>query len=369
MIILRYLSKEIIKTSLAVVGLLVIIALSNKFTNLISHAAMGEIPPGLLFSFIALQIPEILAFLLPLGLFLSLILALGKLYVDNEMTAYFACGFNWGSLVKLTMILASVVMLFSMVLTLWVVPTLADVKEKLVQEQESTLLLKTLTPGRFHSLKKDRVVFYVEELSSDRKNLKKVFIAEEPAIEPSKDNLWGVLTANSGRVVRNKDGQLYVELLEGQRYEGLPGALNYSIVHFNVYGRLIEETPIQTSTLRYHRNTPTLALIGSTNTSNQAELQWRLAVPFSAIILSLLALPLASIPPRRGRFARVLPAIIVFIVYFNLLTVCKRAVANGKLPSWIGLWWVELGVLIIAIIWLFKISGYFASRKGQSVST
>lgn len=356
MIIHRYLLRDLTKTWLAVVSILLLIATSHKLVRLISKAAAGDLSPTLLMQMISLQLPELVAFLIPLSLFLSILLSFGRYSVDQEFTAMMALGVSWGRLVFLGVSFSLVLMCLTGYMTLWVVPNLEHQKENLLASEKPVALLKSLNKGRFYSFQDDRLVFYVEDLSDDKKNLSEVFIAEQPKHSPREDEDWTVVSAQKGSIkVHPDDGRIYVELQNGHRYEGTPGLQDYMMVSFDKYGRLIErKTPEEG--LYLYRSMPTKMLWGSTNTSFNSELQWRLSLPLSAPILALLAIPLSKVPPRKGRFYRILPAIILFIFYYNLLTMCKRWVSQGVLDPMIGVWWVHGLMLIIAIIMIGHVS-------------
>lgn len=356
MLIGRYLSREILHTFLGVMVVVLLVAVSNKLVRLISKAASGEIAPDLLFQMILFQIPELLAFLLPVGLFLAILLCYSRFFADNEIPVMLACGVSWTRLLKSALLISFVVMGIVAALTCYWSPKIAQYREHLLSEEGPMLLVQTVTPGRFHSLHSDRLVFYVAGSSMDRTELKHIFIADEPK-EQGEDHNRSFLTASTGKVITDPEtGATYLKLMEGQRYHGTPGEQDYSVLTFENYQRLIEgkTTP---EGVYFHRTMPTSMLWSSRSPSNHAELQWRLSLPLAAPLLALLALPLSRTTPRAGRFSRVFVAIVICIVYFNLLTVSKRWVASEHLAPEIGVWWVHLLLLVVAIGFLFHVSG------------
>lgn len=359
MIIHRYIAKDIIKAWTAILGVLLLIATSHKLVRLIGKAASGDLSPSLLLQMIGLQIPELVAFLIPLSLFLAILLTLGRMSVDQEITAFFALGGSWAKLTSMILLISFLAVAASGFMTLWWVPKLELKKDHLMAQEESTALLQALNKGRFYSFQNDQLVFYVEDLSSDKKRLHEVFIAEQPA-DPNDDKDWTVLTAMKGKViVDEKDGHTFLELQQGHRYDGMPGEQDYLMVEFDQYGKLIEKKTPKAGIYMY-RSMPTTMLWDSTNTSFTSELQWRIAIPLSAPILALIALSLSRIPPRKGRFHRLLPSIIIFILYYNLLTMCKRWVAQGTLDPHVGLWWVHGLFFLIGVALITQASGWAA---------
>jgi len=357
MVIFRYLFRELAYTFFAVILVVLLISISNKFVRLISKAASGEIAPDVLFQLILFQIPDLAAFLLPIAFFLAILITLGRLFANNEIPVLFACGFSWGQLVRFVGIGSLIVAFFTALLTCYGTPKLAQYREQVLKQEGPFLLLQTMMPGRFHSFQKDKLVFYVGDMKSDRTQLKNIFIAEHPnASQPQGEN-WSVLTARSGKIVVDpKTGLTYLTLAKGKRYVGTPGEQDYSILRFQNYQRLIEE-PVVTPNVLFHRTMATRALWQMPTPAHRAELQWRISLPLAAPLLALLALAFSSVSPRRGRFGAFFIAIVICIVYFNLLMLSKRWVALGRLPEVVGVWWVHLLLLLLGLFLLIEVSG------------
>ena len=90
-------------------------------------------------------------------------------------------------------------------------------------------------------------------------------------------------------------------------------------------------------------------LLAAEDAASKAELHWRLAAPIAALLLVLLALPLARTPPRAARYGGLLIALLGYVVYLNALGIGRALIADGTLPGWLGLWWVHATVAVIAI--------------------
>lgn len=359
----RYLLQEVLQTFFAVILVVLLIAISNQVVRLLGKAAIGAIAPNVLFEVILLKIPELLAFLLPIALFLAILLCFSRFFADNEIPVMFACGASWTRLLSVSMSMGVLIMLLAGGLTCYWGPQLAQYSKRLLSTDGPMLLLQTAASGRFHSVHQDGLVFYVSDLNADRTELKHIFIADQ-----AHDS---ILSADGGKIVTDPEsGSTYLKLENGRRYQGTPGERDYSILRFEEYQRLIEGgNPAQIQL--YHRTMPTYMLWEDLNPVNMAELQWRISVPLSALLLALLAVPLSQVAPRAGRFSRLFPAIIICILYFNLLTVSKRYIAAGTLSPILGLWWVHVLVLIGGLLFLAKTSGrahqafYALKKRGQ----
>lgn len=356
MVLRRYLVREVTYTFLAVILVILLIAVSNKFVRLVAQAASGNVPSNVLLEVILFQIPDLLAFLLPVGLFLSILLCFSRFFVDNEIPVMLACGVAWQRLTATSLALGLVIMVLAGSLTCYWVPKSAQYREQLLRAEGPILLVQTVAPGRFHSFQKDKLVFYVADVSADRSELKRVFIAEQPN-NKKVDEDRSLVTAKGGKVYTDQQsGLTYFQLNEGRRYNGTPGDMDYSVLAFKEYRRLLEE-PTKPEGLYFHRSMPTQMLWQDPKPSNLAELQWRLSVPLSAPLLALFAVPLSRVGPRQGRFGRLFVAVVICIVYYNLLTISKRWVASGTIAPSIGVWWVHLLLLGCALIFLARASG------------
>lgn len=348
----RYLARELISSFLAIVTVLLLIAISHKFVRLITKAAIGQISPAILGEFVVMHVPDLLAILLPISLFLAILLSFGKLYSNREIPVMLVLGLNWAKLIKFILCFGLFVALIVGSITIFLAPYIAKKREALVYDQGPLLLVQTVSEGRFHSFAQDKLVFYVENLSNDRRQLEKIFIAEKPQADKTLSQPWSLLIAKNGTIEQNLElNKTILNLEQGTRYTGIPGAADYSVISFDLYRKILQQNkPVED--LYYHRTMPTKMLLDSPNPSRSAEFHWRIALPISALVLSLLALSMAKVEPRKGRFSKLFIGIIAMIVYFNLLSIGKRLIKEQIIPSELGLWWVHIAVLAIAIILL-----------------
>lgn len=358
-IIARYITKEICKAFGAMVGILLLIVLSNRFVHYLAKAATGDLPIQLVLNVVGLTIPELLSYLVPLSLFIAILLTYGRLYVDSEMAVLASCGISPRYLLTLTLLIALMWAMVTAMLTLGIVPKAAMARERTLVEGELSEAIQSLTPKRFQTFSEGKFVFYMEGKDPKQSTLKGIFIAEKPKDLTYSDKGWALLTAKAAYikpVEKNKNS--YLILKNGYRYQGLPGTANYTVIAFKEYGRKIpkatEFKPTEELRAKATRDLKTAIR------EEAAELQWRLSLPLSVLILSLIAVPLSRINPRQGRFAKLLPAILLYILYYNLFTICRRWVASGTLPSFVGVWWVHGLFLLIGIGLIGKDVGWFS---------
>jgi lipopolysaccharide export system permease protein len=361
MIIFRYLTKEIFQTLFAVTFVLLLIFLSNQLVRYLSYAASGKIPASILLQLMGLEIPYLLAVLLPLGLYLGILLTYGRLYSDNELRVMQAYGLSTGKLIAITGSFALMIMMIVIVLTFWVNPLIASQKDKLIAKGISTQnLFDSLMPGRFQLSGDDKRVIYVEQVSRNHKEARNIFVAEQ------KNTSWAVLSAASGYQMRDpRTHDRFVVATEGYRYEGTPGLLDYKIIQFKKYAIRVPNPEFH-SERQLEEAIPTSTLWKNNfNPKNAAELQWRISLPLSLLLLAMFAIPMSHISPRQSRYAQILPAILIYVIYVNLLFVARDWVEHDYLPPIVGMWWVHglfLGVIMLFVFVQTKMWQWFKKR-------
>jgi len=343
-IILRYLSKQLIISMLAVAGILLLIFMSGRFIKYLAEAAAGQLSANVLFAIMAYRMPEFLQLILPLGLFIGILLAYGRMYLESEMTVLFACGMTKWQLVKLTMISALVVSATVGYMSLYLSPWGWQKVEEIFVDQSKMTEFEMLVPGRFQSLKSGERVTYTEGLSDDKREMHHVFIAEK-----NEDGGIVVLAAQRGtQLVDAHTGSRFIVLHEGARYDGQAGHRDFKVIEYESYGVKIAE-PAADAKRGKADGIPTEKLWHSNDPKDRALLQWRISIPLLVPIVALLAIPLSRVNPRQGRFFHLLPAMLIYILYLGLLIASRRSLEKESIPEWIGMWWVHLVFLITAI--------------------
>lgn len=196
MIVFRYLSREVLLTLSAVSAVLLVFIMSGRFIKYLAQAASGALDPGVLFLIMGFRLPGFLQVILPLGLFLGILMAYGRLYLESEMTVLAATGMSQQRLLAITMGPATLVGLLVAWLSFSLAPQGATQFSLLINQQDAMTEFDTLVPGRFQALRDGTRITYTKELSEDRSQLAGVFISEKRmSSDKSKDNGITVLVA------------------------------------------------------------------------------------------------------------------------------------------------------------------------------
>lgn len=363
MVIQRYLVKEVLQTMIAVLALLLLVFLGRHFARYLAEAAAGELPAELIFKLLTTLTLSYLHLLLPFSFYLAVLLAFGRLYRDNEMTALSASGV--GTLGVLTPIVGLGLAVAGLVggLALAVSPWAAERSVQLREQAEARSDLQNIVAGQFREMGTQGSVFYVEQMSDDKQLMKRVFVQNTNTQE------MDIFAAQSAyQHIDEKSGDRFLVLLDGRRYEGIPGSAEFRVHEYAKNSIRVDQKEIQQRS-RKRDAQPTGHLIGSDDPLDRAELQWRLSMPLSALLLAILAVLLSRTSPREGRYARLFGAILVFIVYLNLMGVGRMWMERGApISQLLGLWWVH--VLLSGLIAVFLIKHYgfrylFARVQGR----
>ena len=349
----RYIFREIAATWLAVTFVLLMILLTNQFARVLGDVAKGKLPKGAVIDVIGLSAVQYLTVLIPIGLFLSIMLALGRLYRDSEMPAMMACRVGpsgvYRPLVWLTLPLVVGVAWLAIDLG----PRALQTVERIGAEARREADLASIEPGRFTVFGPSNAVVYGERVTA-RGVMENVFLQRFVEDDSGEANIVEVVVAERGEQVDSDDPDIrFLVLQNGRRYEGVPGTPQFRVVEFAEHGipyRLPSLEPPEPEP----REMPVSTLVRSADPIHRAELQWRIGVPLSTIILAIFAVPLSRSQPRSGRYGRLAVGLLVFIIYFNLLSAAKAWVEKGELDPAVGLWWVH-GLFLLAALMLLGV--------------
>ncbi|MGK0405451.1 MAG: lipopolysaccharide export system permease protein [Oleispira sp.] len=343
LIIFRYLSRELFTSMAAVTGILLMILMSSRLIYQLTAAAAGKIPLEIVFFTLLLRMPSFLEMILPLSLFIAILLAYGRLYAESEMTVLTATGFSSTRLLGYTLLPAGVITVLVAFFSLYLSPLGAQKMEDLYRKQATMTEFELLVPGRFQSTDKGSRVTYTEGLSDDKSEMKNVFIADGNTI----------LLAQTGTQKVNPDtGSRFLELHKGKRFDITPGKLDVEILDFDLYGVKIADEQAERRRIKKEA-IPTSELFGNDSKRHTSQLQWRFSLIIMVPICAMIAFPLSKVNPRQGRFARIFPAIILFMMYITLLISLRGMLSKGDISPAIGMWWVHVMYALIGLGLLF----------------
>jgi lipopolysaccharide export system permease protein len=338
----RYILREVFANWAVVTSVLLVILLTNQLARVLERAAENRYPQDVVLELIWLGALQNLSVIIPIGMLLGVVLALGRMYHDSEMSAALACGVGpqriYGPVTLLAVVLAALLGW----LTLDLAPAATARTLSLRNEALQSGRFSAIAPGKFRTFGGESAVVFAGGVDADGM-LTQIFVERTRGLEVE------VALAERARHTVSADGLTHtITLYDGERFEGMPGSPQFRIVRFGEHVVPVKVPPIE-NRIESLDAAPTDELLRSRDRERRAKLHRRLAMPVMCLILPLLAVPLARLRPRQGRFARVWLAVLVYFIYTNLVTAGEVWLARGVLPEWIGLWWVHAVVVAFAL--------------------
>lgn len=341
----RYLFREFAQSTFAALVILLIVSLGGVFADVLGDIARGRVPAGMMLSQLGLQVLNYLPLILPLGLMLGLLLAIGRLYRDAEMPVLVSIGMGPRRLLRPLLLLALPVVLVIAACSLWLGPWAKQYSQRMIEEGNRSLLVAGLEAGRFVELPGGGGVVYVRNMSNDGTRLGPVFVYQQDA------DRMDVTTAQSGELTVEGE-ERYLTLDQGFRVEGpLQDGRDFRLMRYES-----NEMRLPDGEQAGRDDDPKLAttrqLLGDPRREANAQLHYRMAPPLLALAFALLAVPLARSPPRQARYGRILLGFLAYIVGMNFMLLGTEWLTNGTLPPAAGLWWLVLPLLAIST-WMY----------------
>jgi lipopolysaccharide export system permease protein len=341
----RYILREVAMSWLSVSGVLLAIMLTDQVARVLERAAESQFPRGVVLELIVLGAVQSLSMVLPIALLLGIVLALGRLYHDSELTAAQACGTGARMVMLPVMGFTAALSVLLAYISLQVSPAAASRILELRSEALRAGQFAPISAGKFSTFGGGSTVVYAQAADPDG-TLRRVFV------QRSRGNVLEIALAQRATHEYSEGGDVQViTLYDGERYEGIPGERRFRIVKF-AENTIPVRLPANSGGVMKMEGVPTRELLTSNDPEHRAELHWRLALPIMAVVMGLIAVPLARLRPRQGRYARVGFAILIFFLYINLAIAGKMWIERGTLPEWLGLWWVHATVAVFAALLL-----------------
>lgn len=332
--------REFITNATAIFFVLFAVMLSTQLIRLLSRAAGGNIAVESIVALLGFGSIGYLAILLSLTLFIAVLVTISRWYQDSEMVIWLSSGVPLTTWVRPVLVFAAPILILISVLSLFLAPWAAERSELYRQRMDHRDDVSRLSPGTFNESSSTGRVFFVEEASGTQDLVKNVFVSSV------QNQRLGVIATARGRTEIVPNGDRFLVLENGRRYEGEPGSPEYRVMEFDRYAFRIEMKEATEQDVS-PRGRPVWELMSDPKDPHLAELLWRVGLPLTALILALLAIPLAFVNPRASRAGNLIIAILWYMIYNNLLSVSQAWVAQGKLPFWVGVSAVHLSMLMV----------------------
>lgn len=356
----RYILREYLYSALAAIIVLLVIFTGSTFADVANKVATGRLPGAVMFTVLGLNLVNTLQALLPMGMFLGVLLALGRMYRDSEMHVLSASGFGPKGLLKPAAIFAVGAGIVVALVALWLGPLAARASNAEVEQANRSVIAAGLEPGQFTSLTGRGGILFANTVSPDGTRLGKLFVESERV---GKDGLVdiSVITADHGNLFHEgQEDNRFIALHDGHRYDFHLGQDNWKLMKFQRNDIALSPPSDDTADNDPESLRTTASLVGDPDPAARAELQWRIAIPFGPVVLAMLALPMARQGTRSSPVGRILIAVLAYLIIVNLMTLGRSFIASGKVAAPVGMWWVLVPVFAGAA-WVF--ARQYAARK------
>lgn len=346
MIFQRALRRELTSTAGGVFTTLFTITLTVMLIKILGQAAGGQVASQDVLALIGFQSLNYMPIILILTGFISVLLVMTRSYQDSEIVVWFACGLSltrWiAPVLRFGWPIVALVAVLSFVVTPWANQQSSEYRDRFEKRED----IARVSPGKFQESASSNRIFFVEGISGDASKVRNVFVN---TINPDGKN--SVVVAKEGETTIDADGEKFVVMHKGRRYDGSPALPDFQIVDFERYGLLIGSQSQTAAGDRSARALQMGELISKRDGFARGELLWRIALPLMALALMLLAIPMSFVNPRAGRSLGLVVALLLFVVYSNTVSVFQASVAQNRM-SFLMAWWpvhVIVGVLILGM--------------------
>lgn len=339
----RSVVSEILNHFSVVLSTLIVVWLSVILVRLIGEAAAGRIGADVVVGLAAFTTIAAMPTILAVAIFIGVLTTISRNFRESEMVVWFSSGVSLMNWINPVLRVALPVLLIVATLTLYATPWANRQIEDYRARFEMRSDISKITPGQFFETEGGARVFFAEGSENDDTSLGQVFMR-------ILDRQWMVLvTATSAHTETIPNGDRFLVLEKGYRYDLIPGTGEMKMAEFDSFGVRIESKNSEESmenarnkALTNRRARPTSLLITDHENGSWGQLMWRLAIPFASLNLALLAIPLGAVNPRIGRSGNLLIAGLVAMLYLNLINISQGWIIHGKLPFAIGVWLVHL---------------------------
>lgn len=327
--------------------ILIGIIIAQRVGNLIRLAAKGILPNDAINTILGFSMVRYMPMILSLSIFLAVLLTLTRWHRDSEMVVWFSAGLGLNKWIKPILTFAIpvivVISLFSFLVMPWAVNKVEDYRVQLKSRDD----LSTISPGVFKESSNGERIYFIESYDELGNVVKNIFV------QSTQHQKTGVIVAKQGRREKADNGDNFLVMEKGRRYEGKPNTAEINTTEFERYAIRVETKEVARPPDEANAKT-TQALFNAVSLSDKAELQWRLAIPVSALILVMMAIPLSFVDPRAGRSLNLIFALVIYVIYNNILSIFQAWTTQGRISASVGLWPVHVFFALLVFYMFYR---------------
>ena len=359
MIFERAARREFAQVAAGVFVALFAILVSTQLIRLLNEAAGGRLAPEAVLALLGFAALNYLPVLLSLTLFIAILLPLTRAYRDSEMVVWFSAGLPLTAWLRPVFHFSLPIVIAIAALSLFLTPWAASKSNEYRSKLDARSDAGQVAPGSFQEVSSGGRVVFVEKVEENQGFVKNVFVTTV------QDGRVGVVMADAGRQESMPNGDRFLVLSHGQRYEVEPGVAEFRMMEFERYGVRLHDGEAR-SEASTPRSQPLKELLQGDSPREKGELLWRFGQPLAALLLALLAIPLSFVNPRAGRSMNMLLAIVVFTLYNNLLSISQAWVARERLAFELAVWAPHAIMLVVLTLLFYRRLAVFAFWRRKS---
>jgi lipopolysaccharide export system permease protein len=351
MIISRYLLREIAGPLAIVLSVLAVLFTSYGAAGFLSDAVNGLLSTDMIVQVIGLRTLIALEVLIPISLYLSVVMALGRMYVDSEITVLFALGVSpakvMGVVVTLSLCTALVVAGLSLVVRPWAYSRAHD----LASLASSSLNTNNMEAGTFYAGSDGRRTIFIEQRKGPAAPAGGVFVQLR-----LREGGTRIIYAKVAEQLPKTAGgdRLQMHLTDAHVYEMSQNGTGSDVV-LNVKNLILDLASSPVEPPEYSAvAASTVRLTSSNSSADTAEFQWRLSTSWSTLLLGMLGVPLSRARPRQHKNAKVGIAILIYAGYYLFYESARTWVQNGVIPPFPGIWVAPALLALVLISFLLQ---------------
>ncbi|MES2071221.1 MAG: LPS export ABC transporter permease LptF [Pseudomonadota bacterium] len=345
MIFQRALRRELLSTAGAVFTTLFTIVITVMLIKILGQAAGGKVASADVIALIGFTALGYLPVLLILTGFISVLWVVTRSYQDSEMVVWFASGVSLLNWIRPVMAFGLPIIGLTAALTFFGTPWANRQSTELKERYEKRDDIAKVSPGKFQESASSDRIFFVESVAGDLGKVQNIFV------NTLNNGRSSVIVAKEGAIEIDKNGDKFVVMSKGRRYDGLPTEPDFQMMQFERYGILMAS---QTKALAEDKSAKSMTLaqlLENPSSYNQGELLWRISLPLMCAILMLLAVPLGFVNPRVGRSANLIVALLLVVLYLNMVNIVQASVVQGRMSFKMSWWPLQLIALTLVGLW------------------
>ena len=343
MILNRYILKETIKMQVIFYIILNAIFLCQSFIQILRSASKGDIPAQLVTEMLMLSIPNMSILMIPLTVYLGILVAHARLGADSEFVVMKSLGVTPFSILKGAFILGVFTAVVALFNSLYLVPKAQAKQETLLQDARENSSYFAINSGQIIRFGNNRLIAYIDDVNDEKSNkvsskkdlrkMENVYLFMPQTSRQKRPTTIGY--AEKGYVTQDEDNIMWLVLEDGTFYIGPNEKNKYTKMDYDEYRTWLADNSQDQNEIKINA-VPTSELLTMSGPVATAELQWRLCVALAIPILTLIVVPLASVRPRQGKFAKFLPALMIYGSFFLLMVSLKHLISKGIFPAFPG---------------------------------